>query len=100
MKREKVLQRLRFTVPEKKRKRVIVHTDICNEADDPFAIMHHLLTPSEEVEGIIAGHNEWVMGVMMPQIAKQHTYFATVICIDCTRRVEDNNTMFRGQPAT
>ncbi len=70
MKREEVLQRLRFTVPEKKRKRVIVHTDICNEADDPFAIMHHLLTPSEEVEGIIAGHNEWVMGVMMPQVAK------------------------------
>ncbi|MCM1098481.1 MAG: nucleoside hydrolase [Ruminococcus flavefaciens] len=71
MKREEILQRLRFTVPEKKRKRVIVHTDICNEADDPFAIMHHLLTPSEEVEGIIAGHNEWVMGVLLPMVAKQ-----------------------------
>lgn len=71
MKREEILQRLHFTVPEKKRKRVIVHTDICNEADDPFAIMHHLLTPSEEVEGIIAGHNEWVMRVMAPMLAKQ-----------------------------
>lgn len=71
MKREEVLQRLRFTVPEKKKKRVIVHTDIKNEADDPFAIVQHLLTPSEEVEGIIAGHNEWVMGTMMPAVAKQ-----------------------------
>lgn len=71
MKREEILQRLRFTVPEKKRKRVIVHTDICNEADDPFAIIHHLLTPSEEVEGIIAGHNEWVTGVFYPMAAKQ-----------------------------
>ena len=72
MKREEILQRLRFTVPEKKKKRVIVHTDICNEADDPFAIVQHLLTPSEEVEGIIAGHNEWVMGVMAPMMAKQY----------------------------
>lgn len=71
MKREEILKRLRFTVPEKKRKRVIVHTDVCCEADDPFAIMHHLLTPSEEVEGIIAGHNEWTMGVLAPMIAKQ-----------------------------
>lgn len=71
MKREELLKKLRFTVPEKKRKRVIVHTDVCCEADDPFAIMHHLLTPSEEVEGIIAGHNEWMMGVLMPMIAKQ-----------------------------
>lgn len=71
MKREEILQRLRFNVPEKKRKRVIVHTDIKNEADDPFAIVQHLLTPSEEVEGIIAGHNEWVMGTLMPSIAKQ-----------------------------
>ena len=46
MKREEILQRLRFHVPEKKRKRVIVHTDIKNEADDPFTIVQHLLTPS------------------------------------------------------
>lgn len=71
MKREEVLKKLRFTVPENKRKRVIVHTDICNEADDPFAIIHHLLTPSEEIEGIIASHNEWVMGVMLPNVAKE-----------------------------
>ncbi|MDO4650438.1 MAG: nucleoside hydrolase, partial [Eubacteriales bacterium] len=50
---------------------MIVHTDICNEADDPFAIMHHLLTPSENVEGIIVGHNEWLMGTFMPSVAVQ-----------------------------
>lgn len=71
MKRADMLKKLMFTVPEKKRKRVIVHTDICNEADDPFAIIHHLLTPSEEVEGIIAGHNEWLMGAFLPQAARQ-----------------------------
>lgn len=71
MKRQEMLKKLRFTVPEMKRKRVIVHTDVCCEADDPFAIMHHLLTPSEEVEGIIAGHNEWAMSVLVPMIAKQ-----------------------------
>ena len=30
-----------FRVPDKKKKRVIISTDIANEADDPFAIMHH-----------------------------------------------------------
>ena len=72
MKREEILQRLRFHVPEKKRKRVIVHTDIKNEADDPFTIVQHLLTPSEEVEGIIAGHNEWMAGIMVPKMAEQY----------------------------
>ena len=72
MKREEILQRLRFRVPDKKKKRIIVHTDIKNEADDPFAIMHHLLTPSEEVEGIIAGHNEYFMAKAVPALAKQY----------------------------
>lgn len=45
-----------FTVPEKKRVRVIVHTDCKNEADDQFALAHHLMTPKFDVRGIIAGH--------------------------------------------
>lgn len=56
MKREEILKRLMFQVPEKKKKRVIISTDIANEADDPFAIMHHLLTPSEDVRAIISAH--------------------------------------------
>ena len=45
-----------FTVPEQKRIRMIVHTDCKNEADDPFAVVHHLLTPKFIVRGIVAGH--------------------------------------------
>lgn len=59
MKRENVLQRLGYHVPEKKKKRVIIHSDVAAEADDQFAIVHHLLTPSEEIVGIIAANFEW-----------------------------------------
>lgn len=45
-----------FEVPEKKRVRVIVHTDCKNEADDQFALAHHLMTPMFDVKGIVAGH--------------------------------------------
>lgn len=45
-----------FTVPDQKRIRMIVHTDCKNEADDQFALAHHLLTPKFIVKGIVAGH--------------------------------------------
>ncbi len=45
-----------FQVPENKRVRVIVHTDCKNEADDQFALAHHLMTPSFDVRGVVAGH--------------------------------------------
>jgi purine nucleosidase len=38
------------------RRRVIVDTDAKNEADDQFAIVHGLLSPSLEVRGLIAAH--------------------------------------------
>ncbi len=47
-----------FTCPEEKRVRVIVNTDAKNEADDQFAIVHHLLTPKFDVKGLIAAHFE------------------------------------------
>lgn len=59
MKRADVLQRLGFTVPDNRKKRVIVHSDIAAEADDNFAVAHHLLSPSEEVVGVIAANFEW-----------------------------------------
>ena len=46
----------RFHVPENKRVRVVVHTDCKNEADDQYALAHHLMTPKFDVRGIIAGH--------------------------------------------
>ena len=51
-------QKLRFQVPVKKQFRMIVDTDAKNEADDQFAIAHHLMTPIFEVKGIIATHFE------------------------------------------
>ena len=46
----------KFTVPEKKKIRIIVYTDAKNEADDQFAIAHHLMTDRFIVEGFVAGH--------------------------------------------
>lgn len=39
-----------------RRRRVIVDTDARNEADDQFAIVHALLSPSLDVRGLIAAH--------------------------------------------
>ena len=45
-----------FEVPEQKKIRMIVHTDAKNEADDQFAIVHHLLTPKFVVNGLVGAH--------------------------------------------
>lgn len=45
-----------FEVPAQKKIRMIVHTDCKNEADDQFALAHHLMTPKFDVRGIIAAH--------------------------------------------
>lgn len=58
MKRSHILQRLGFSVGEKKKKRVLILSDIKTEADDPYAIVQHLLSPTEDVRGIIACHFE------------------------------------------
>ena len=38
------------------RRRVVIDTDAKNEADDQFAIVHALLSPSLDVRGLIAAH--------------------------------------------
>lgn len=48
----------KFTVPERKRVRMIIHTDCKNEADDQYALAHQLMTPMLDIRGIIAGHFE------------------------------------------
>jgi purine nucleosidase len=47
---------MELRLPPEKRTRVIVNTDAKNEADDQFAIVHALLTPSFEIHGIIPAH--------------------------------------------
>src|SRR3954447_16798904 len=43
-------------MPPTRRRRVIIDTDAKNEADDQFAIVHALLSPTLEVRGLIAAH--------------------------------------------
>lgn len=43
-----------FQVPEQKKFRMLVDTDAKNEADDQFAIAHHLMTDKFIVRGILA----------------------------------------------
>lgn len=45
-----------FKVPDQKKVRMIVYTDAKNEADDQFALAHHLMTPRFIVKGIVAAH--------------------------------------------
>lgn len=47
---------MEFAFPAQKRARLIVNTDAKNEADDQYAIVHALLTPSFEMHGVIAAH--------------------------------------------
>ncbi len=62
MKRSDILNRIGITPPPAARIRLIVDTDAKNEADDQFAVMHHLLTPMFDVQGIIATHFEQKAG--------------------------------------
>ena len=39
-----------------RRRRVIIDTDAKNEADDQFAIVHALLSPTLDVRGLVAAH--------------------------------------------
>lgn len=45
-----------FNIPESKKIRVILDTDLKNEVDDQFAMVHALLTHSFEIKGIIPAH--------------------------------------------
>ena len=45
-----------FDIPDCKKIRVIVDTDAACEADDPFAIVHALLSPKLLVKGVVAEH--------------------------------------------
>ena len=45
-----------ISIPEEKKIRVIIDTDAACEADDPFAIVHALLSPKLIVKGILAEH--------------------------------------------
>ena len=56
MKRSDVLKRMQMKLPMYKQLRVIISSDVKNEADDQFAIIHQLITPMFDVRGIVAAH--------------------------------------------
>lgn len=43
-------------IPSERKHRVIVNTDAKNEADDQYAIVHALLTPTFDIRGVIPAH--------------------------------------------
>ena len=45
-----------YKIPEGKRIRLIIDSDVKNEADDPYAIIHALLSPKFDNRGIVAAH--------------------------------------------
>lgn len=58
MKRNQLLERMGLKLPMHKQVRVIVSSDVCNEADDQFAVAHHLLTPIFDIRAVVAAHYE------------------------------------------
>lgn len=45
-----------FVVPDYKKIRVIIDSDVAGEADDPFAIAHALMSPKLLVKAVVAEH--------------------------------------------
>jgi len=47
---------VKFNIPDEKKVRVILDTDVKNEVDDQFAIVHAVLSESFDLRGIIPAH--------------------------------------------
>lgn len=55
MKREDLIKKLNINIPNNQ-KNVFLDTDFANEADDPFAVIHYILSPSINLVGIGVEH--------------------------------------------
>ena len=58
MHRSEILGRMGLHLPMSRQVRVIVSSDVKNEADDQFAVLHQLMTPIFDVRGVVAAHFE------------------------------------------
>lgn len=47
---------LSFNIPKEKKVRVILSTDLKNEVDDQFAMVHAVLTESFDLKAVIPSH--------------------------------------------
>ena len=79
MKRSEILARIGVAPPPAARIRLLVDTDAKNEADDQYAIMHHLLTPLFDVRGIIAAHFEQKAGYTGQSMEASYQEIETVL---------------------
>ena len=64
--------------PPEVKQRVIVNTDAKNEADDQYAIVHAVLTPSFELHGIIPAH----FGSLKSSTSMQDSYDETKLLLN------------------
>ena len=67
-----------MSLPPNKLSRVIINTDAKNEADDQYAIVQGLLTPSFELHGIIAAH----FGSIKSKTSMQDSYDEVMKLLD------------------
>ena len=58
MKRKDLLKKLGYEIPKEAQIKVFIDTDAKNEADDQYAIMHFLMSPTINIIGIGAEHFE------------------------------------------
>ena len=47
---------VKFDIPNEKKIRVIMDSDVKNEVDDQFALVHAFLTESFDIRGVIPAH--------------------------------------------
>lgn len=86
-----------FEVPDKKRVRMIVHTDCKNEADDQFAVAHHLMTPKFIVKGIVAAHFYGSAGMKGIEDSAQASLDEVYKVLDLMG-VDPEDKVFKGSP--
>jgi inosine-uridine nucleoside N-ribohydrolase len=79
-----------FDVPDQKKIRMIVYTDCKNEADDQYALAHHLMTPKFIVKGIVGGH----FNLNPQEYGEGHTAQASVDEIHKVMKLMDVDDMF------
>lgn len=85
-----------FQVPEQKKIRMIVHTDCKNEADDQYAVAHHLMTPKFAVTGLIAGHFDKANQGRYPDGGTAKASYDEIIKVLDLMHVKDEYPVFMG----
>ena len=76
--------------PPSRRVRVIVNTDAKNEADDQFAIVHAILTPTFDLRGVIPAHFGTLRSARSQQDSREEVnLLLRLMDLDGRVRVED-----------